>query len=78
MNIHIILTNKSLLKGLRLVMWSLLHDPDQLREMLSTDQSLRECRSRGVPRALVSAKHFPRVIYFMQQLTEPPVFQTRL
>ena len=27
------------LKGLRLMMWSLLHDTDQLREMLSTDQS---------------------------------------
>ena len=48
MNIHIILVNQSLLKGLRLVMWSLLHDTDQLREMLSTDH-------------LVSAKHFPRL-----------------
>ena len=37
-----------LLKGLRLVMWSLLHDTDQLREMLSTDQSLRDRRSRGL------------------------------
>ena len=35
-------------KGLRLVMWSLLHDTDQLREMLSTDQSLRDRRSRGL------------------------------
>ena len=35
-------------KGLRLVMWSLLHDTDQLREMLSADQSLRDRRSRGL------------------------------
>ena len=34
-------------KRLRLVMWSLLHDTDQLREMLSTDQSMRDRRSRG-------------------------------
>ena len=37
-----------LLKGLRLAMWSLLHDTDQPREMLSTDQSLRDRRSRGL------------------------------
>ena len=35
-------------KGLRLLMWSLLHDTDQVREMLSTDQSLRDRRSRGL------------------------------
>ena len=39
-------------KGLRLVMWSLLLDTDQLREMLSTDQSLRDSRSRGLWSAL--------------------------
>ena len=39
---------RELLKGLRLVMWSLLHDTDQLREILSTDQSLRDRRSRGL------------------------------
>ena len=43
-------------------MWSLLYGTDQLREMPSTDLS-----------ALVSAKHFPRLICGMQQLTEPPV-----
>ena len=48
MNIHIILANQSLLNGSRLVMWSLLHGTDQLREMLSTDQSLRDRRSRGL------------------------------
>ena len=64
MNIHIILVNQSLLKGLRLVMWSLLHDTDQLREMLSADQSLRDRRSRGLWSVLICV---------MQQLTEPPV-----
>ena len=46
-----------LFKGLRLVMWSLLHNTDQ----------------PAVPQALVSAKHFPRLICVVQQLTESPV-----
>ena len=45
---HSTIHPQSLFKGLRLVMWSLLHDTDQLREMLSTDQSLRDRRSRGL------------------------------
>ena len=51
-------------KRLRLVMGSLLHATDQLREMLSTDQSMRDRRSRG----RWSVLSISRVLYTLFEL----------
>ena len=52
------------LKGLRLVMWSLLHVTYQLREMLSIDQSPRDLR---FIRSWSALSISPRLICVVQQ-----------
>ena len=65
------------IKGLRLAMWSLLHDTVQLREMLSTDQSLRDRRSRGYESVLVPHSSLKCNSKFPVGMSKFPVWRSR-